>query len=145
MNKVLLFNPRSAIAKHRVPNSIMNIAASIDGLFDWVIVDGNREQDPYQKIKSYLDTGSFRYVGFTVMPGPQTKQAIPFAKKIKEAFPNIVMIWGGYFPVNHHKVILQSGYVDFIVNGPGDHAFPKLVDALENNKPYELIKNLIYR
>ncbi|MBL7730222.1 MAG: B12-binding domain-containing radical SAM protein [Chitinophagaceae bacterium] len=144
MNKVLLFNPRSAEVKHRVPNAILSIAASVNGLFDWVIVDGNCETDPYQKIAEYLRTGQFRYIGFTVMPGPQTKQAIPFAKKIKEEFPGTIMIWGGYFPTNHYKQVMESGFVDFVVNGPGDHAFPKLLDALENNKPYELIKNLVY-
>ena len=87
MNKVLLYNPRSAIAKHRIPNSIMNIAASIEGVYEWVIVDGNREENPYEKIKSYLTTGEFKYIGFTIMPGPQTKQAIPFSKKIKKEFP----------------------------------------------------------
>ena len=123
----------------------MNIAASIDGIYEWVIVDGNREEHPYEKIKSYLKTGEFKYIGFTIMPGPQTKQAIPFSKKIKEEFPDTIMIWGGYFPTNHYKVVLNSGYVDFVINGPGDHAFPQLIDALENNKPYELIKNLIYK
>ncbi len=145
MHKVLLFNPRSANAKYRIPNSIMNIAASIEGKFEWVIVDGNCEADAYQKIASYLQTGEFKYIGFTVMPGPQSGQAIPFAKKIKNDFPETVMIWGGYFPTQHFKVVLQSGYVDFVINGPGDHAFPSLIDALENNKPYELIKNLIYK
>jgi radical SAM superfamily enzyme YgiQ (UPF0313 family) len=145
MNHVLLFNPRSAVGKHRIPNSILNIAASVEGRFGWTIVDGNREPDPYIAIREKLATGKFKYIGFTVMPGPQTKQAIPFAKKIKEEFPNTCMIWGGYFPTNQYKTVLQSGYVDFVINGPGDHAFPALVDALENNKPYELIKNLIYR
>jgi anaerobic magnesium-protoporphyrin IX monomethyl ester cyclase len=145
MNKVLLFNPTSAIAKHRIPNAIMNIAASINGRHGWTIVDGNREKFPYEKIRSYLLTGEYKYLGFTIMPGPQTKEAIPFSKKIKEEFPQTIMIWGGYFPTNHYKVVLNSGYVDFVVNGPGDHAFPKLIDALENNKPYELIKNIIYK
>jgi anaerobic magnesium-protoporphyrin IX monomethyl ester cyclase len=145
MNKVLLFNPKSANNKYRIPNSIMNIAASIDGTFGWVIVDGNREQDPYQKIADYLITGEFKYLGFTVMPGPQAKQAIPFSKRIKQEFPNTIMIWGGYFPTNQYKVVLNSGFVDFVINGPGDHAFPQLLQALENNQPYELIKNVIYR
>ena len=145
MNKVLLFNPRSAKVKHRVPNAIMNIAASVEGKYEWTIVDGNRETDPYSKICSYLNTGEYKYLGFTVMPGPQVKEAVPFSKKIKEDFPGTVMIWGGYFPTNHYKVILNSGYVDFVINGPGDYAFPALIDALENNKPYELIKNLIYK
>jgi anaerobic magnesium-protoporphyrin IX monomethyl ester cyclase len=144
MSKILLFNPRSAVAKHRVPNSILNIAASVDGRYEWVIVDGNCETDPYAKIESYLSDASFKYIGFTVMPGPQLKQAVPLAKKIKEDFPGTIMIWGGYFPTNQFKAVLESGFVDFVVNGPGDHAFPKLIDALENNKPYEMIKNLIY-
>lgn len=145
MNKVILFNPKSATAKHRVPNAILNIAASVNGTFEWVIVDGNCEEDPYARIRSLLLTGSFRYVGITVMPGPQTKQAIPFSKKIKTEFPGTILIWGGYFPTNHYRTVLESGYVDFVINGPGDHAFPQLLDALENDKPYELIKNLIYR
>jgi anaerobic magnesium-protoporphyrin IX monomethyl ester cyclase len=145
MNKVILFNPKSANAKHRVPNSILNIAASIDGQFDWVIVDGNCENDPYAAIRNYLQTGEYKYIGITVMPGPQTRQAIPFSKKIKEEFPETVIIWGGYFPTNHFRIVLESGFVDYVINGPGDHAFPQLIDALENNKPHELIKNLIYR
>jgi hypothetical protein len=109
MNKILLFNPRSAVAKHRVPNSIMNIAASLENEYDWVIVDGNREEDPYQKIASYLLTGEYKYIGFTVMPGPQLKQAIAYSKKIKSDFPGTVMVWGGYFPTNQYKVVLESG------------------------------------
>ncbi|MBV9986084.1 MAG: B12-binding domain-containing radical SAM protein [Chitinophagaceae bacterium] len=142
--RILLFNPRSANGKFRVPNSILNIAASIEGKYEWVIVDGNRENDPFEAISGYLAEGDIRYIGFTVMPGPQLKQAIPIARKIKQLFPNTVMIWGGYFPSNHHRIVLESGYIDFVINGPGDHAFPRLIDALENNRPYELIKNLVY-
>jgi len=145
MSKVLLFNPRSANAKHRIPNSILNIAASVEGLFEWVIVDGNAELDPYLKIRQYLLSGHFKYIGFTVMPGPQLKQAVPIAQKIKAAFPATTMIWGGYFPTNQFKVVLNSGYVDFVINGPGDHAFPKLLQALENNAPFDMIRNLIYK
>ncbi len=123
----------------------MNIAASVEGKYEWAIVDGNCESNVHVKIESYLRDPSFKYIGFTVMPGPQLREAIETAKKIKENFPSTVMIWGGYFATNQHKVVLNSGYVDFVVNGPGDHAFPQLIDALENNKPYELIKNLIYK
>ena len=145
MNKVLLYNPKSAIAKHRIPNSILNIAASIEGKYEWVIVDGNCETDPLKKIESYLQTGEFGYLGFTVMPGPQLREAIPLSKIIKAKYPYTTMIWGGYFPSSQPKAVLTSGFVDFIINGPGDHAFPQLIEALENHKPYEFIKNLIYK
>jgi anaerobic magnesium-protoporphyrin IX monomethyl ester cyclase len=144
-NKVLLFNPRSATYKYRIPNSVLQVAAAVDGRWEWVIVDGNREIDPYAKIAGYLATGEYRYVGFTVMPGPQLKEAIPFSRRIRAEFPGIVMIWGGYFASNQYKSVINSGYVDFVVNGPGDHAFPALLGALDNNTPYEGIRNLIYR
>jgi len=145
MSKIILVNPRSAVAKHRVPNSILNIAASIEGKYPWVIVDGNREPDPLAGIMRYLERGDFRYVGFTVMPGPQLKQAIPISKAIKQHYPDVKVIWGGYFPTSQFKAVLNSGIVDFVVNGPGDRCFPKLIDSLEKNEPYELIKNLIYK
>jgi anaerobic magnesium-protoporphyrin IX monomethyl ester cyclase len=143
-HKVLLFNPRSANGKYRIPNSVLQIAASVEGKYDWVIVDGNREKQPYETIARYLRTGEFRYVGFTVMPGPQLREAIPFSRRIQAEFPGTVMIWGGYFATNQHRVVLRSGCVHFVINGPGDHAFPALLDALETGQPYDQIQNLMY-
>jgi len=145
MNKVILYNPKSAVAKHRIPNSILNIAAAIEGKYDWVIVDGNIETDPLKKLYSYLDTGEYSYLGFTVMPGPQLRESVPLSKAIREKYPATTMVWGGYFPSTQPEAVLNSGYVDFIINGPGDNAFPQLIDALESHKPYEFIKNLIYK
>jgi anaerobic magnesium-protoporphyrin IX monomethyl ester cyclase len=145
MNRVLLFNPRSANYKPRIPNSILSVASSVEGLYDYVMVDGNLETDPWETIHRYLTEGSFKYIGVTAMPGPQLKQAIPISKKIRELFPDITIIWGGYFPSNQPKVVLNSNYVDFIMNGPGERSFPALLNALDNNKPFELIPNLIYK
>src|SRR6476469_9882207 len=145
MHKVLLFNPRSANYKPRIPNSILAAAAAIEGLFDYVMVDGNLESDPAGKIFQYLSSRDFKYFGVTSMPGPQLKQAIPISKKIRELYPEIKIIWGGYFPSNQPKVVLESGYVDFVINGPGDKCFPALLTALEQNTSFELIGNLIYR
>lgn len=144
MAKVLLFNPRSANNKPRIPNSILSIAASIEGLFEYVIVDGNLETNPIEKILALLEQGGFRYFGCTSMPGPQLKQAIPASKEIKNRYPGITILWGGYFASNQSNVVLSSGYVDFVINGPGDKCFPALLTALENNKPYHTIPNLMY-
>ena len=110
-----------------------------------MIVDGNLETDPWITIERYLSEGNFGYFGCTCMPGPQLKQAIPISKKIRDLYPGITITWGGYFASNQSKVVLESGYVDFVINGPGEKSFPALLDALENDRPYELIHNLIYR
>ncbi|RYY39150.1 MAG: B12-binding domain-containing radical SAM protein [Chitinophagaceae bacterium] len=144
-NQVLLFNPRSARSKPRIPNSILAIAASIERRYDYVIVDGNRESDPEARILAYLSTGRFGYFASTVMPGPQLQQAIPISKKIRAAFPEVRIIWGGYFPSNQPKPVLESGFVDFIVNGPGDKCFPALLDALEQGSCWDGLPNLIFQ
>ncbi|MBS1509616.1 MAG: B12-binding domain-containing radical SAM protein [Bacteroidetes bacterium] len=144
MSKVLLFNPRSANYKPRIPNSILSIASSIEGLYDYVIVDGNLETDPWVIIQHYLEQGGFSYFASTCMPGPQLRQAIPISKMIRELYPEIKIIWGGYFASNQYKTVLRSSFVDFVVNGQGEKTFPALLHALENNEPYEMIRNLIY-
>ena len=146
-NKVLIFNPRSANAKHRIPNTILQVGAAIHGRYDFVFVDGNLERDAWLKIKTYFDTGEFKYFCSTVMPGPQLQQAIPFTKQIKENYPNSTTIWGGYFASNQFKVSIEAPYVDYIVNGPGDVAFPALLDALEASRKEDIpkIKNLIFQ
>lgn len=144
MAKVLLFNPRAQNHKPRIPNSILQIAASIEGKFDYFFVDGNLEADPASKIIELISSREIAYFGCTVMPGPQLKQAIPISKKIRELFPGIKIIWGGYFPSNHPTAVLESGFVDFIVNGMGDVCFPELVATLESGDDFRAIHNLIY-
>lgn len=161
-NKLIIFNPRSAKWKHRLPNTILQVGAAIHDKYDYVFIDGNKELNPLEVIIAYLKTGEYNYFCSTVMPGPQLKQAIPFTKKIKELFPKVITIWGGYFASNQYRVCLDSGAVDYIVNGPGDVAFPSLIDYLEaeefleaedqksetfnirRNEHLKTIKNLIY-
>jgi anaerobic magnesium-protoporphyrin IX monomethyl ester cyclase len=145
MSKIILFNPWSARYGYRIPNSILQVAASIEGKHDYIFVDGNREKNPWDTIASHLSNGEVRFFGCTVMPGPQLQQAIPFTKKIKELFPEVITIWGGYFASNQYKVSIESGYVDYIIDGPGDHAFPLLLDQLEQGENLTTIPNLIYR
>lgn len=142
---ILFFNPRASKHKPRIPNSVLQVAASINATHQWVIVDGNLEEDPWSKIDNYLSKNTITYFACTVMPGPQLKQAIPFSKKIKELYTHITIIWGGYFASNQYKVCLNSGFVDYIVNGPGDNTFPKLLNAIENKGAINGIKNLIYK
>ena len=146
-NKILIFNPKSANAKHRIPNSILQVGASIYGVYEFVFVDGNLENDPWEKIDSYFQSGNFKYFCSTVMPGPQLRQAIPFTKKIKEKYPDCITIWGGYFASNQYQVSISSGFVDYVINGPGDIAFPSLIRVLEDNNHTEIstIKNLIFK
>lgn len=146
MNKVILYNPRSANSGHRLPNSILQIGASIHGLFGYVFVDGNLEDKPLEKIVNYLDTGEYAYFASTVMPGPQTIEAIPVTKYIKQNYQKVITIWGGYFPTLYYKVVLESGFVDYVIHGIGDYAFPELLRSLEktDHQSFKKSPEIIY-
>ncbi len=143
-NAIILFNPRAAQSKPRLPNSILSLASVIEGLYNYSFVDSNLESNPWEKINQYIQEGKIKYFCCTVMPGPQLKQAIPLSKRIRELFPDIIIIWGGYFPAQHPKEVLLSGYVDYIISGPAEYAFPQLLATLENNTSLLDIKGLVY-
>jgi hypothetical protein len=70
-NKIILFNPKSANGKHRIPNSILQVGASVHGHYDYVFVDGNVEKNPWETIENYLKTGDYKYFGY-----PKNKSGI---------------------------------------------------------------------
>lgn len=141
----MFFNPRAAESKARVPNSILSIAASIEGKYDYAIVDGNLEKNPLKVLMNYLDTGEYDVFASTVMPGPQLKQAIPITKEIRNKYPHVKIVWGGYFPSNHSNATISSGYVDYIIYGPGDVAFPMLMESMKTNLGFREIPNLVFK
>jgi hypothetical protein len=46
------------------------------------------------------------------MPGPQLEQAIPLCRTLKERYPDLTVIWGGYFATQHWDVCLNADYID---------------------------------
>src|SRR5439155_16318993 len=142
---IVLVNPRSARWKHRLPLSILALGAVLEGRYDYEIIDGNFEADLEGAIARVIREKQARYLGITVMPGPQTTQAIPLTERLKQTFPELTIVWGGYFPSLHTKVCLESGFVDFVIRGQGELSFIELIAALENGKPWRDIPGLAYR
>jgi anaerobic magnesium-protoporphyrin IX monomethyl ester cyclase len=128
---ILLFNPRSARWKHRVPLSLLSLGAVLEGRYEYEIVDGNLEANPQEKLATVIRQKHIRYLGVTVMPGPQLVQAVTISRALKAEFPELVIVWGGYFPSLHGGVCLESGFVDHVIRGPGEFDFLRLIDSLE--------------
>lgn len=66
---------------------------SIEGGYDYVLVDDNLGNNPLEMIKSSFNSGDFKYFCSKVMPSPQLKQAIPYTKKIKELYKKVITFW----------------------------------------------------
>jgi len=79
------------------------------------------------------------------MPGPQLNHSVPFCKEIRKRHPDLKIVWGGYFPTQHYKACLASEYVDFVVQGCGEHAFEKLAHAIRTGDDLGAVPNLAYK
>lgn len=141
---VLLFNPW-ATRTGRVPNSLLHLAAALGPEQDVEIIDGNLEADPWALIEPLLASGRFGFFGCTVMPGPQLQQAVPVTRQVREHFPRVVTVWGGYFPSNHPLAVLSSGWVDYIVQSAGEATLPALMQALRDGRLPDAVPGLLFR
>lgn len=143
---IILYNPRStAPPSRRFPLSLLALGA-VMGDDAYTIVDGNIYDDPYSIIADRIRAdSSVDILGVTVMPGPQLMQAVPVCRRIKEAFPHITIVWGGYFPSLYTDTALRADYVDFVVRGQGEETFTALIDVCRNGGSLADIPGLSYK
>jgi radical SAM superfamily enzyme YgiQ (UPF0313 family) len=142
---VLLYNPKSnASGKRILPMSLLALGAALEGRYDYAIVDGNCERDAHAALRARIRAGA-SVLAVTVMPGPQLAQAVPLCRALKQEFPRLVVVWGGYFPTQHADVVLKSSFVDFVVRGHGELVFLQLLDALARGDDCRGIQGLAYR
>jgi radical SAM superfamily enzyme YgiQ (UPF0313 family) len=125
----------------------MFLGAVLENKYPYEIIDQNLNKDALQRLDQLAQRREIKYLGVTVMPGPQLFEAIPISKYLKEKYPGLTIIWGGYFASLHSATILESGYVDFVIRGQGERSFLELIDVLEGNsqKTLDEIPGLSFR
>jgi radical SAM superfamily enzyme YgiQ (UPF0313 family) len=143
---IILYNPRAAETKRRLPLSLLSLAAVFEGRYPWTLVDGNADPNAAQTILDLLEKdSSIKYLLVTVMPGPQLSRAVPHTRAVKARFPHITTVWGGYFPSSHPDVVMADPAVDYLVRNQGELTILELLEALEHGGSLDGIKGLTYR
>ncbi len=132
MKKIILYNPQSSSnSKPILPLALLAVGAVLEGHYEYCIVDGNTDANPISSLSRLIENNSSQYIlALTVMPGPQLSQAVPLCQELKARYPELVIVWGGYFPTQHWDVCLCSGIVDYAVRGHGELAFLELVNYI---------------
>jgi radical SAM superfamily enzyme YgiQ (UPF0313 family) len=140
-----MYNPISTSpGKQRIPLSLLSIAAVIEADYDSEIIDGNLIVDPAARIIERAAATKAKLLAVTVMPGPQLRQAVSVCRTVKAVCPDLLILWGGYFPTQHAEVCLRSGYVDLCIEGQGEAPFRKLVDTVYHGGSLEEVPSLWY-
>ena len=105
---ILFFNPRSAPRKPSIPLSILALMRMFPpNMIN--LVDGNLLADPLPTLRKITDSvPGIKHIALTVMPGPQVPVAIHVSRTLRPEYPELDIIWGGYFPSFHYHVILHG-------------------------------------
>ena len=113
---IILFHPRAVRPKNRrFPLAILSIAAVLEGVEDYVIVDGNLDPEPEQTMRGIIAEHHVELLAVSVMPGPQMVSAMKICRAIRAKAPQVPIVWGGYFPSLYPDAALNAKYIDFAV------------------------------
>lgn len=141
--KVILFNPEAVF--YDMPLALLSVGSALDSeKYEVVIIDARIEDNYLEKIKTCAkDAICF---GVTVLTGKPLKSAIEATKLIKEYYPEIPVIWGGWhtslFP---KQTLIDQPGIDVTVQGQGENTFVELIDAIAMGQSFEKIKGICYR
>src|SRR6185437_12422304 len=132
---VLLINPRTSRPRStRLPLSVLNLAAVLEGRRPWQILDANRGPIIEPALRALAER-PHALVGVTVMPGPQVAPAIELSAAIRARFPAVPIVWGGYFPTLYPDAAINAPYVDYLVRGQGEATVVELLSRLADAGP----------
>ncbi len=143
---IILFNPRATKPRNRrMPLSVMALAAILEGVEEYTIVDGNVDPDPTGTILDLIDRHKVELLGVTVMPGPQMVAAMETSRAVRRQRPMVPIAWGGYFPSIYTDSALNAHYVDYVVRGQGEETLPELLEVIRGHKSPDAVLGLSYR
>lgn len=142
---IVLYYPQNTPAGlGRIPMSLLALGAMLPDE-SYSIIDGNVNRDPLPALRTVISSSDRPFLAVSVMPGTQMINAIRHSKTLKNEFPHLLVIWGGYFASMHTDSTLNSSYVDYVIRGQGECTFPQLIDALRQGKSLETIPGVSYR
>ncbi len=134
--QVLLINPRMCSKRSlRLPLSLLSLGAALEGRYDYRIIDGNVDSDPARTAQDILANGRPSLIGVSVMPGPQVAPAIQISTTLRTTYPQVPIVWGGYFPTLYTQAAIHASYVDYVVRGQGEETLLELLERLPDAGP----------
>lgn len=143
MKKIVLFNPiPSGISRRKgvLPLALLSIARMLDkSKYDVTIIDESVEDFPETIIEDAL------CFGISAMIGYQINSALSLAKKIRNRYKSVPIVWGGWHASILPEQTIQNENVDFVVRGQGEVTFAELINALGGNHDFENIAGITYK
>jgi len=129
--RVILYHPRydpPGTATHPcAPLALLYLADALDRHgFESVIVDAQVEPDAADRLGGLA--GDALAVGITSMTGYQIQGGLAAAQTVRDAAPDVPIIWGGWHASLDPERTARDPLVDVVVRGPGEATLIELLE-----------------
>ncbi|MCP4243176.1 MAG: hypothetical protein GY772_21690, partial [bacterium] len=146
--KIVLFLPHradpgrgEAFSADLLPLELIQIASGpiADG-FEVVIIDAMIEPQYMDKVLEACD-GALCF-GSSCILGYQVYDGYLAGKAVRERYPNLPIIWGGWFPSVIPELYFEHNIADAVCIGQGEITFREVVQALHCGEPLASVPGL---
>jgi len=151
VKKILFYYPEiaedkdSSLLYRGLPFSVMTLAAQFDPeQFQIKIIDGRLDNINNNGIWEWLDEHVV-CVGISAMTSYQIKNGLTFARKVKNHYPDMPVVWGGWHPSLMPMQTIMNELVDIVCIGQGEVTLPNLLEGLLEQRDLNDIPNLVYK
>ncbi|MEF2965935.1 radical SAM protein [Paenibacillus sp. M1] len=151
MKNVFLYYPRikgeadSSSLYLGLPLSVLALAAQFDqDRFEVRILDGRLSDGLSETWRELVDDETL-CLGISAITSYQIRDGLNLCRNVKEAFPELKVVWGGWHPSLMPVQTLKHDLVDIVITHQGEFTFPALVSCLDEGRDLESIPNLVYK
>ncbi|QDV05660.1 B12 binding domain protein [Planctomycetes bacterium Poly30] len=147
--RIVLFMPHRAdpdegvrVAADLLPLELLQIAAwPVEEGYEVVIIDAMVHDDYMKRIMEACD-GALLYASSCIL-GFQVAHGARVAKAVRQKFPDLPIIWGGWFPSVAPELYFQEGIADAVGLGQGELTFRDVVHAIDAGEDLEKVPGLV--
>ncbi len=157
-NTIILFNPMPVEHPAAIPNkmttslqvplinvplSLLALARMVGDDFDVEIINAVVDGDYAEKIPGACENALC--LGVSSMTCYQIRDGINVCAAVKERYPELPVIWGGYHPSTEPVQTLKNPNIDIVIRGQGEITFKEVVEKLRDNGSLDGIQGVSYK
>jgi len=146
--KVVLFHPHYQAGNYntnqRQPLDLLSISGFPEqNGYEVVVIDASVTPDYRERVLEECE-GALCF-GTTSIIGYQVYHSYSMAREVKERYPSLPVVAGGWFPSMKPEMVLEQGGANVVVIRQGELTFMELLEALRSGSSLVGIEGLAYR
>jgi len=146
--KIVLYLPRRAdpargepYSADLLPLELLQIAGGPDADgYEVVLVDAAIEAEPRGRVLAACE-GALLFAGSCIL-GYQVRDGVEVTRAVRRRFPELPIVWGGWFPSVVPEMYLAENLADAVAIGQGELTFREVVQAVDAGEPLDGVAGL---